>query len=95
MENPHDGSLLSAVVHSALGIVALGIALMLTVPRSPPDRPIGWMRLNLGILLISILAASVARYIRLGDTTRTTPMTRQDTPDTIRGAILGPPGRSE
>ena len=95
MENPRDGLLLSAVVHSVLGIIALGIALMLTVPRSPPDRPIGWMRINLGILLISILAASVARYIRLADTTRGSDMTRQDTPDTIRGAILGPPGRSE
>jgi hypothetical protein len=53
------------------------------------------MRVNLGILLISILAASVARYIRISDTDRNAPMTRQDTPDGIRGAILGPPGRSE
>jgi hypothetical protein len=94
-ENPHDGMLWAAVIHTGLGILALGIALMLTVPRRPPDRPIGWMRVNLGILLISILAASVARYIRLADSNRSAPVTRQDAPQTIRGAILGPPGRSD
>jgi uncharacterized membrane protein len=91
MENPRDGALWAAVIHSALGIVALGIALMLTVPRSPPDRPIGWMRFNLGILLISILAASVARYIRQATPGTETPVVHRDPPETIRGAIIGPP----
>ena len=95
LEHPRDGMLIAAVVHSALGIVALGIALMLTVPASPPNRPIGWMRLNLGILLLAILAASVARYIRLRDNPQSSNLTQQDDTGTIRGAILGPSERSE
>jgi hypothetical protein len=93
--DPHDGLLWAAVAHTGLGILALGIALMLTVPGRPPDRPIGWMRVNLGILLLAILAASVARYMRLSDTTRPASVTRDDANGTIRGAILGPPSNSQ
>lgn len=55
----------SVAVHLGLGIIAIGIALMLTVPRSPPDRPVGWMRINLAVLLLCILAATIARHTRL------------------------------
>jgi uncharacterized membrane protein len=55
----------AAGAHIALGIAGLVIALLLTVPRSPPDRPVGWMRLNLGILLLCILAATLARHLYL------------------------------
>jgi len=55
----------SVAIHLGLGIVAIGIALMLTVPRSPPDRPVGWMRVNLGVLRLCILAATIARHARL------------------------------
>jgi uncharacterized membrane protein len=54
-----------AAIHAAIGVLALVVALALTVPRSPPDRPIGWMRINLGILLVALLAATLARHVRL------------------------------
>ena len=63
--SPHRAILWTGAAHVGLGIAGLGIALMLTVPRSPPNRPVTWMRINLGILLICILAATVARHARL------------------------------
>jgi len=86
---PYDTALWAAIVHSVLGIVALGIALMLTVPGRPPDRPIGWMRINLTILLISILCASVARYVRMGNPLPAKSDQYDDT-GSVRNAILGP-----
>ena len=86
---PHDLALWSAIAHVVLGIAALGIALMLTLPRTPPDRQIGWMRVNLGILLIAILCASVTRYVRLNTVAETTTVHQDDT-QTLRGAIVGP-----
>jgi uncharacterized membrane protein len=51
--------------HVALGLVAMGIALLLTVRRRPPDHPVGWMQFNLILLLVGIFAANVARHVRL------------------------------
>jgi hypothetical protein len=62
---------------------------MLTLPRTPPDRQIGWMRVNLGVLLIAILCASVTRYVRL-NTLAEKPAVREEDPATLRGAIVGP-----
>ena len=93
MARPHDLALWSAIAHVVLGIAALGIALMLTLPRTPPDRQIGWMRVNLGVLLIAILCASVTRYVRLNQVAETT--VHSDDPGSLRGAIVGPPVRGE
>jgi hypothetical protein len=53
------------IAHVGLGIVGLGIALLLTTPRRPPDHAVGWMRINLAILLIGIFTADVTRHIRI------------------------------
>lgn len=54
-----------AVAHMALAIVALGIALLLTGRRRPPEHQVGWMRVNLAILVVVVLCANVTRHIRL------------------------------
>jgi hypothetical protein len=41
------------------------IAVYLTTVPRPPDHPIGWMRLNLVILLVVIFLASATRHVRL------------------------------
>src|SRR3954451_15963362 len=89
MQDPHDGMLLSAIIHTGLGILALGIALMLTVPGRPPDRPIGWMRVNLAILLLAILGATIARHVRLGTLLSDHPVAHDGRDDSVRGAIVG------
>lgn len=54
-----------AVAHGALGLVTIAISLMLVSGPRPPTRAIGWMRLNLLLLLIVIFLASTTHYIRL------------------------------
>ena len=58
--------------HASTGALAVLIALYLTTVPRPPDHPIGWMRLNLVILLIVIFFASATRHVRLfnADTVR-------------------------
>jgi hypothetical protein len=53
------------VAHTSTGALAVLIALYLTTVARPPDHPIGWMRLNLVILLIVIFLGSAARHVRL------------------------------
>jgi hypothetical protein len=53
------------VAHASVGFVAVLIALSLTIGHTPPARPVGWMRINLVILLIVIFLASAARHMRL------------------------------
>jgi uncharacterized membrane protein len=85
----HDIALLAAGAHIVLGVAALGIALMLTVPGRPPDRPITWMRVNLAVLLLSILGATVARHVRLGTMLRDQPVAHDGRDDSLRGALVG------
>lgn len=59
--------------HASTGVIAVIIALFLTSFKRPPSHPIGWMRLNLVILLIVIFLASATRHVR---TVSTTPQTR-------------------
>jgi hypothetical protein len=51
--------------HASVGFIAVLIALSLTIGHTPPARPVGWMRINLVILLIVIFLASAARHMRL------------------------------
>jgi len=53
------------VAHTSTGALAVLIALYLTTVARPPDHPIGWMRLNLVILLIVIFLGSATRHVRL------------------------------
>ncbi len=53
------------LMHVLLGLVALGIAIRLTLSDKVPRHPLGWMRINFVILLLVIFIASVARYIRV------------------------------
>jgi len=53
------------VAHTSTGMLAVVIALYLTTVTRPPDHPIGWMRLNLVILLIVIFLGSATRHVRL------------------------------
>jgi hypothetical protein len=50
--------------HASTGAIAVLIALFLTSFKRPPSHPIGWMRLNLVILLIVIFLASATRHVR-------------------------------
>lgn len=54
-----------SAAHVLLGIIGLGIALVLTTRRRPPNHQVGWMRINLVILLLAIFAANGARHVRL------------------------------
>jgi hypothetical protein len=49
------------------------------------------MRVNLAVLLIAILCASITRYVRLNQVAETT--VHPDDPASLRGAIVGPVGR--
>ncbi len=51
--------------HVVLSVLAMMIALVLTNGSRPPARAIGWMRINLIIMLVAIFLASVTRHIRL------------------------------
>ncbi len=64
--------------HASTGTLAVLIAVYLTTVARPPDHPIGWMRLNLGILLIVIFLASATRHARLFNS------------DTMRGRLVIP-----
>lgn len=50
--------------HASTGALAVLIAVYLTTVARPPDHPIGWMRLNLVILLVVIFLASATRHVR-------------------------------
>lgn len=85
----------SGVTHVVLGVVAVGIALMLTVPRSPPDRSVGWMRINLGVLLLCILAATIARHTRLEVTDRETEITKKNHPAGVVPPAISPAAKPD
>jgi hypothetical protein len=51
--------------HASCGILALIIAVGLTIGKTPPSQPIRWMRLNLVILLLVMFLATVTRQTRL------------------------------
>lgn len=50
--------------HASTGMLAVLIAMFLTTTRQPPNHPIGWMRMNLVILLVVIFLASATRHVR-------------------------------
>jgi len=51
--------------HASTGVVAVLVALSLTMGSVPPARPIRWMRLNLIVLLLVMFLASATRQARL------------------------------
>jgi uncharacterized membrane protein len=64
------------VAHSLLGIIAMVVALLLTIGRRPPEDPVRWMRLNLIILLVAIFLGSATRHFQ---------MTLRERPETMTG----------
>ena len=66
-ELPHSAWLKAGwwwAAHASTGILTVLIALYLTISRRPPVHPIGWMRINLVILLIVIFLGSATRHVR-------------------------------
>jgi hypothetical protein len=53
------------VAHVSTSLIAILIAISLTLGGTPPARPVQWMRLNLVVLLIVIFLGTVAREVRL------------------------------
>jgi hypothetical protein len=51
--------------HASTGVIAVLIALGLTIGKTPPSQPIRWMRLNLVILLLVMFLATATRHARL------------------------------
>lgn len=51
--------------HAIAGVVAVLIAVTLTIGRRPPAKPVLWMRMNLVILLVAIFLATASNYVRL------------------------------
>ncbi|MFN4243368.1 MAG: hypothetical protein ACK4PI_09035 [Tepidisphaerales bacterium] len=50
--------------HTAAGVLAILVSLMLTVGARPPDHPLTWMRFNLVLLLVVMFLASATRHVR-------------------------------
>ena len=53
------------MVHTAVAVVALISSVAMIRTLSPPNHPIGWLRVSLILLLVSTLAASMTRHSRL------------------------------
>ncbi len=51
--------------HASAGVIALIIAMGLTMGNVPPTQPIRWMRINLVILLLVMFLATVTRQARM------------------------------
>ncbi|HLL89040.1 MAG TPA: hypothetical protein VK324_07030 [Tepidisphaeraceae bacterium] len=51
--------------HATSGLLAILLAVSLTIGRRPPERPVAWMRLNLIILLVVIFLGTATRQVRL------------------------------
>lgn len=51
--------------HAGAGLIAVIVALFLTLGRRPPQHPVRWMRMNLVILLVVIFLGSATRHVRL------------------------------
>jgi len=51
--------------HAGAGLIAVIVALFLTMGRRPPEHPVRWMRMNLVILLVVIFLGSATRHVRL------------------------------
>jgi len=59
--------------HASTGVIAVLIALSLTIGKVPPAQPIRWMRLNLVILLLVMFLATATRHARLQSQERVIP----------------------
>ncbi|MFI5380390.1 MAG: hypothetical protein ACHRHE_13910 [Tepidisphaerales bacterium] len=54
-----------AVAHMVVGVIAISIALLLTVGSRPPENPVTWMRINIVILLVVIFIGSATRHFQI------------------------------
>lgn len=51
--------------HVLVALVAMTIAMLLTIGKRPPEDPVRWMRLNMIILLVVIFLGSATRYFQM------------------------------
>jgi len=52
-------------IHATIAVIALVSSVAMIRTLSPPNHPIGWLRISLILLLLSTLAASMTRHSRL------------------------------
>ena len=70
MWGPYHASAFSGVLrwqtaHVVAGVIALTIAMLLTIGSRPPENPLGWMRVNIVILLVVIFIGSATRHFQV------------------------------
>ncbi len=54
-----------ALAHVAVGLIAMTIAVLLTIGSRPPENPVTWMRVNIVILLVVIFIGSATRHLQI------------------------------
>lgn len=52
------------VIHVILGVIAIAIAVLLTIGDRLPAHPIAWLRVNFVILLVTIFLSDITVYVR-------------------------------
>lgn len=52
-------------LHVGLGVIAMALAVRITLGDRVPRHPIRWLRVDLVILLVAMFAAAVTRHVRL------------------------------
>jgi uncharacterized membrane protein len=60
-------------VHLLLALIVFTIALWVLAGKEPPKNHLAWMAVNLGLMLLTIAAASVLKYARETSTKPATP----------------------
>jgi uncharacterized membrane protein len=51
--------------HVALGAVAMGMAVLITLGDRVPRHPIAWLRVSFVVMLVAIFLAALTRHVRL------------------------------
>ncbi|MGA2500206.1 MAG: hypothetical protein ABSH20_20900 [Tepidisphaeraceae bacterium] len=59
------GVSLWGMAHVAVGLIAITIALLLTIGSRPPENPVAWMRINIVILLVVIFIGSATQHFHV------------------------------
>jgi hypothetical protein len=52
------------MIHAGLGVIAMAIAVLLTIGDRVPRHPIAWMRVNFVVMLVAIFVADITVYVR-------------------------------
>jgi uncharacterized membrane protein len=52
------------IIHTSMGVLAMVIAILLTIGDRVPRHPIAWLRVNFVIMLVAIFVADITVYVR-------------------------------